>query len=384
MDDGIDVAIIGGGVIGLAIARELSKDYSVMLFEKSHFLGEGQSGHFSGVIHSGLYYPKKSKKAIHCVQGNKDIYSFCETYNVPYKSAPKVIVAKQIGEKGVLEELLRCGMENKVSGVRLLTQKEIQLYEPHVAGVCALLCPTTGIIDGPTFLKTLAGHAQEQGAHILKNTEITKISQRSEGFVLSAVYYEKNAAAKKEELFSYVAKDRGEICAKYVINAAGLYSDVTAKLINPESPWEIIPVRGEYYEVHGEKAKLIRGNVYPVPEELGLGIHLTPTMGDIMTIGPSAKVIALKDDYEHDRLSKELFYVAANSFFRDKPFSLEDLKMGYTGIRAKLKNGTDWVIARDKKYSHAIHCVGIDSPGFTASLSIAKNEIKVLIDEMEK
>ena len=130
MDDIIDVAIIGGGVIGLAIARELSKYYSVMLFEKSHFLGDGQSGHFSGVIHSGLYYPKKSKRQIHCVQGNKDIYSFCEMYDVPYKRAPKIVVAKKRDQKEVLEELLRCGMENKVPGVRLLTEKEIRMYEP--------------------------------------------------------------------------------------------------------------------------------------------------------------------------------------------------------------------------------------------------------------
>ncbi len=384
--DKVPITIIGGGVVGLAIANELAgsqtRQKGVVVLEKHKNLGEEQSGRSSGVIHAGIYYSPGSKKAVHCVEGNRLMYEFCTHYEVPHAQIGKYVVALNEEEDKKLLPLHQQATENGVQGIKYLRGKEISEREPNVTAYSALFFPSTGIVETAAFLKTLAGLAQQQGAHILKDRKVVEIEPRNGTFRLTVESRE----------------GRESFDTEFLINAAGLYADEIATMVNPENDYLILPCRGEFTTFNSWKRPglEVKANIYPVPvwrEVNGLsylapGVHLTPTfeyagdgagtgntggaaiIGRTINVGPAAKTVARKDDYETDRYNVGIFY---DLMERISPhLQLEDLQLGHAGIWADLKGTKDFLFTRDKKYDNCYHLLGTGSPAFTSCLSIAK------------
>ncbi|PKN01763.1 MAG: hypothetical protein CVU77_02150 [Elusimicrobia bacterium HGW-Elusimicrobia-1] len=374
----IPVTIIGGGVVGLAIARELSLNGvdGVYLFEKNPYLGDEQSGRNSCVLHAGVYYSPGSLKAKLCVQGNAMLYAFCDEHGVACFNTSKIIVAVDEAKDRMIDTYVERCAANGVKGVKKISSKEIIEIEPNVRALSALLVPSTGVLDVPEYVKTLARLASDAGAGIIKDTKVTGIEPRGDGFVVRT----RDSRGAEDEFET----DR-------IINSAGLYADEIAALVNPSNSWRIAPLRGEYYRYDSSSRKEVGLNgtcVYQVqePYELdgklyfGIGIHLTPTLdvaeggsrkiGRYVSVGPTSIPVTDKHDYETGRKAAGFFYEDVKRFFPN--LRVEDLQMDYAGNRAKLKGYDDFVIRRDEKYPACAHLVGIDSPGLTSSLAIAR------------
>ena len=364
--DQANILIIGGGVVGCAIARELSLRWDdVFLVEALPRPGMATSTRNSGVIHSGLYYPKNSLKARHCLEGNRLTYEFCAAHNVPHRRTGKLLVAADAHEAAELENLQRRGEANGVAGMRILDAAAIRAREPHVAGVAALEVPSTGILSSEELVKTYARVAAEQGASIVTHAQVTALEPQGENSIRAELRIGDGEETQRES-----------IEARCVINAAGLHSDEVAAMLGNHS-WKIYPVRGEYCEIRGPRAALINALVYPLPhaEMLTLGTHFTKTLWGTTLVGPTARYIASKDDYEHDRYTPAQFYASAKKLLPE--IEEADLHLAYSGIRPKLvppnEHGpADFVITRDPQVPRAIHLVGIDSPGLTSAPSIAR------------
>jgi glycerol-3-phosphate dehydrogenase len=387
--DEVNILIIGGGIVGCAIAAELSKQWQdVFVVERFPRVGMATSTRNSGVIHSGIYYSPGSLKARHCLQGNALTFAFCEEHNVPHRRTGKLVVATEAREEAALEALYKRGQENGVEELRLIGPAEIHEREPHIAGVTALDVPSTGIVSAEELVRAYARVAVEQGAHIVARaqavsleptpkvirvgirvgddlSEHTKTSRRQDAREHSSALAEQDETASQET-----------IDARCVINAAGLYADEVAALIGNHS-WKIYPVRGEYCEVRGPQRSLINGLVYPLPhaDGLSLGMHFTKTIWDTVLIGPTARYVKEKDDYERDRLTPADFAAGARILVPE--ITDADLQLAYSGLRPKLvppdQHGmADFVIERDARVPQMIHLVGMESPGLTAAPSVAR------------
>lgn len=359
--DPINVLIVGGGVVGCAVACEISAQTTdVFLVEQQPKLGMGASTRNSGVIHSGIYYTPGSLKARHCLAGNRLTYEFCAAHGIPHRPTGKLLVATNPNEEAELEGLVKRGRTNGVEGLRIIGREEIRRREPHIAGPAAIEVPSTGIVSSEELVKTYARVASERGASLLTHTRVEAMEPLRD-LVRVRLQTEQNA-----ELVE----------ARCVVNAAGLFADDVATLVGNNS-WRIYPVRGEYCEAVRAKADLINGLVYPLPhpEGLSLGVHLTKTLWGTLLVGPTARYIDDKNDYEKDREPVELFARGAKMLLPG--IEAADLVPAYSGIRAKLvppggKGPADFVITRDAKHSHVIHLVGIESPGLTSAPSIAQ------------
>jgi len=362
--DQTNILIIGGGVIGCAIAEVLSRDWQdVFLVEQFPKLGMATSTRNSGVIHSGIYYPTNSLKARHCVAGNILTREFCEKHNVPHRTTGKLVVAKDAHEEAGLLALKKKGEDNGVEGLRLLDSAGIRAREPHVRGYIALDVPSTGICSAEELVHAFARIAEAHGTHIVKHAEVTALRPKSDKV-------EVEIRIGDDEIF-----ETETIEARCVINAAGLYADEVAQLLGPR-PWKIYPVRGEYCELRGPQTDLIRNLVYPMPHHdgLSLGVHFTKTLWNTVLLGPTAKYVDSKDNYERDRLPISEFADDAKTLVPE--IEAKDLQLAYSGIRPKLvapgQSGiADFVIERDREVPQVIQLVGIESPGLTASTSIA-------------
>jgi glycerol-3-phosphate dehydrogenase len=362
--DQTNILIIGGGLVGCAIAEALSRSYQdVFLVEQFPKLGMATSTRNSGVIHSGIYYPKNSLKARHCVAGNVLTKEFCKKHNVPHRTTGKLVVAKDAHEEADLLALKKKGEDNGVEGLRLIDSAGIREREPHVRGYVALDVPSTGICSAEELVHAFARIAESQGTHIVKRAKATAL----------------HPTADTVEVEIRIGDDTDFVTeaieARCVINAAGLYADEVAQLLGPR-PWKIYPVRGEYCEIRGPRAELIRNLVYPLPHHdgLSLGVHFTKTLWNTVLLGPTAKYVDSKDNYERDRLPVSEFASDAKTLVPE--MEEKDLQLGYSGIRPKLvapgQSGiADFVIERDLEVPQVIHLVGIESPGLTASTSIA-------------
>ncbi len=376
--DRANVVIIGGGVVGCAIAREVSANTEdVFLLEQLPRLGMATSSRNSGVIHSGLYYPPGSLKARFCVEGNRLSREFCLAHNVPYENCGKLIVATHEREIPELEKLAANGRANGVEGMRIVDKKRIAEREPHVSAVAALEVPSTGIVSAEELTKAYARVATERGANILTDARVISLEPRADAIV---VEIELGSPAESERLV------REKIEARCVINAAGLYSDEVAALLG-NNQYRIYPVRGEYAEVVRSKAFLVNGLVYPLPhaDHLSLGTHLTRTLWGTVLVGPTARYVDAKNDYERDRLPLEEFHRSAISLLPE--LKLEDLQLAYSGIRPKLvppdeHRIADFVITRDPNWRRAIHLVGIESPGLTSAPAIARYVAPVVAETL--
>ncbi len=402
MSEEIFITIIGGGVVGCAIALEISKQYNknIVVIEKNwQIKGDNQSSRNSGVIHAGIYYDnnKEPLKARLCREGNALLYDFCTKYNIPHKKTGKLVVATNTLEEEYLEDVYRIALLNEIPGIKIISSKEVKKLEPNIRAVSALYVPTSGIID-PTYLTdNLYRQAESHGTIFLVGNKAIDIKSCKEGFDITIKSDNEIETFKTEIL----------------INSAGLYSDEVAKILNPECLYEIDPIKGEsakFYKSRRDNISINKMSIYPVPfgylpngerlnipfkkfQELyktgqinkSVGVHLTSTLdikgsnyfiGDTVTIGPAYSKPEGKEDYRPTR--DEKYYLSmVKQFFPD--LRLEDIGLHQTGIRAKLKGYTDFVIEKDNKHPNFINLVGIDSPGLTSSLAIARY-VKQLIE----
>ena len=364
--DQVNVLIIGGGVVGCAVAEALSRRWQdVFLVEQNPKLGMATSSRNSGVIHSGIYYPTNSWKARHCVEGNRLTKEFCERHGVPHRTTGKLVVAKNAGEEPELEALLRKGRENGVEGLRIIDPKEILAKEPHVKGSAALEVPSTGICSAEELVHAYARLAEAQGASLVTRAKVRALDPCGKAVRVSLRVGDGEDAESET------------IEARSVVNAAGLQADEVARLLGPR-PWTIYPVRGEYCEIRGPRAELVRNLVYPLPHKdgLSLGLHFTKTLWGTLLLGPTAKYVDGKDNYERDRIAVPEFAADVKTMVPE--ITEQDLHLAYTGLRPKLvpRNGkgiADFVIEPDRDFPEVIHLVGIESPGLTAAPAIARH-----------
>ncbi len=372
--DQANILIIGGGVIGCAIAHAVSSRWQdVFLVEQFPKLGMATSTRNSGVNHSGIYYPKNSLKARHCVEGNRLTYEFCEKYKVPFRHTGKLVVASEPHEEAELVALQKRGEDNGVEGLRLIDAGEIRKREPHIHGVAALDVPSTGIVSAEELVHAYARVAANYGANIVTHAHVVSL-QPSGNTIRVGLRIGDEADSQYET-----------IEARCVINAAGLYSDDIAALLGNCS-WRIYPVRGEYCEIRGPQSALINNLVYPLPHAGGLtlGVHFTKTLWGTVLVGPTATYVDGKDNYEKNRLPIADFAQSAKTLLPEIEESA--LQLGYSGLRPKLvppdgEGIADFVITRDAEVPQAIHLVGIESPGLTAASSIARH-VSQLVGEI--
>jgi L-2-hydroxyglutarate oxidase LhgO len=309
------------------------------------------SSHNSGVIHAGLYYPPGSLKARLCVSGRDALYAFCDRYDVPYRRCGKLVIADDPGRAGELEALASNARENGVR-VELVPPRKAQTLAPFVTPKAALWSPDTGIVDASMLVHALAARAKAEGAILLYNTTVVAAEPRSGAIILDT--------------------GRERVRARTVVNAAGLRAGEVSRCLAGE-PIEIQPCRGDYAEIVGNAARAVAMPVYPLPDRSGhgLGVHLTPTTGGSVLVGPTIRLQDSATDLETGRPSREEFLAAARRLMPS--LTPQDLRDGQSGIRAMLRplsRFRDFAIRRDERQPHLVLAVGIDSPGLTSCLAI--------------
>ncbi|MBI2956969.1 MAG: NAD(P)/FAD-dependent oxidoreductase [Acidobacteria bacterium] len=353
-----NAVIVGGGVVGCAVAAELAlRTSDVFLVEQLPRLGMAASSRNSGVLHSGIYYPPGSLKARHCVEGNRLTYEFSAAHDVPHKKTGKLITATTAEEEAELARLIERGRENGVEGLAVIGAEELRRREPKVAARAALWVPSAGLVESELLVKAYAALAAAHGVYLATSARLERVEPATDFIRLRAGRV-------------------GELETRVLVNAAGLFADEVAALFGYRR-YRIYPVRGEYWEVVVAKRGWVNALVYPTPDPSGLslGVHLTKTLAGRLLLGPNARHVEDKDDYEQDWEPRESFCARAQKLLPElRP---DDLRPAYSGIRAKLKPPgqagiEDFVVTRDPLYPHVIQLIGIDSPGLTAASSLAR------------
>ncbi len=281
LDQKTDVAIVGAGIVGLATAYQITERFprrTVCLIEKEARVGQHQSGHNSGVLHSGIYYKPGSLKAKNCRDGKRAMEQFCASHEIPFERCGKVIVAVHDGELPALQRIYDRGCQNGVRCERIGPDRLREL-EPHAAGVQAIHVPETGIVDFPRVCETLADLIQQRGGTLATHTRVTKIRRRMQAVV--------------------VETDRGTVQATHLINCGGLYSDRVVEMSGETPLAKIVPFRGEYYELKPEAFQLCRNLIYPVPDPKFpfLGVHFTRMIRGGVECGPNAVLALAREGY---------------------------------------------------------------------------------------
>ncbi|MFH1201588.1 MAG: NAD(P)/FAD-dependent oxidoreductase [Candidatus Omnitrophota bacterium] len=362
--DKIDITIVGAGVVGLAIARELSYKYQdIFVIEKNSSFGQETSSRNSEVIHAGIYYPEDSLKTKTCIEGKNLLYEYCLKNNILHKKIGKLIVAINDNEVSDLERLFKHGLENGVRDLRLLSSEEFKESEPNVVAKAAIYSPSTGIIDSHSLMKSLVFQFESNRGQIAYNSELKAIEKTKEGFLVTV-------EDKSEEAFKF--------STGVLINCAGLNSDKIARLIGlDKEEYRLKYCKGDYFRVHNNKALFINRLIYPVPKEdrAGLGIHATLDLAGGLRLGPDDEYVD-RIDYNIDESNKNIFYESVRQFL---PFiELEDVAPDTSGIRPKLQGPKeefrDFIIRDETDNGHLgfINLIGIESPGLTCCLSIAR------------
>jgi L-2-hydroxyglutarate oxidase len=277
-----DIAVVGAGILGLATARALSGRFpnkSLVVLEKESKVALHQSGRNSGVIHSGLYYRPESLKAQLCVAGSKAMVRFCQEHGIPFTQRGKVVVATSDEELPALIELERRGIANGLRGLRRIGPDELRELEPHAAGVAGLHVPSTGVVDFGDVARVLAQGLIERPVTIITSFRVDSVVGDSAGFALHSPL--------------------GALRASGVINCGGLYSDHIARMFGIEPKVRIVPFRGEYYNMSGASADLVRSSIYPVPDARlpFLGVHLTRGAAGAVQAGPNAVLAGAREGY---------------------------------------------------------------------------------------
>src|SRR3954470_21412 len=282
-----DVVVVGAGILGLAVARELlarRPDLGVTVLEREDRVGAHPPCHTSGGVHAGIYSVPGSLKAGLCVEGARDLYAFCERHAVPVERCGKVIVATTPAELPGLDELEQRGQRNGVPGLRRLDRAELRELEPHAEGIAALHSPATGIVDFPAVARALAAEVADAGGTIALGREVLGVDARPREVVL------RTAA--------------GELVARNAIFCAGAWSDRLAVAAGAEPDPRIVPFRGAYLRLRPDRRHLVRGLIYPVPDPAlpFLGVHLTRHIDGDVLVGPTALMAGARDAYRLGRV----------------------------------------------------------------------------------
>ena len=386
-----DIAVVGAGIVGLAVARELAArrpDSRVVVLERESEVGTHQTGHNSGVIHAGIYYAPGSLKAKLCVQGAAELYEFCERHGVPHERCGKVIVARDESELPALDELERRGRENAVPDLRRLDEAGLHELEPHAAGVAALHSPHTGIVDFGAVARALAGELAERGSEVITACEVRGADAAAGGGVR-------------------VLHSRGETRARRAVFCAGGWADRLAVASGAGPEPRIVPFRGAYLRLKPERRHLVRSLIYPVPDPTlpFLGVHLSKHVDGEVLLGPTALLAGARDAYRLGRIRPrdlaatlswpgswrlfrrwwrtgltEIHHAASRrALVRAAAAYVPELRSGdvepaFAGVRAQAL-GRDGKLVDDFAFSEtggALHVRNAPSPGATASLAIAR------------
>ncbi len=385
-----DIAIVGGGIVGLATAYYLTQkfeDKKIVVLEKESELAFHQTGNNSGVIHSGLYYKPGSLKAKNCIEGYNMLIDFCNENKIPYDLCGKLVVATDKSELGRLRDLYDRGRENGLEGLELLDKEQIKEIEPHLACIQGIRVPQTGIIDYKVVCNKLAEKIELSGGDIHLNTLVRSIDDSGEEV--------------------QIVTNKSFVECKMVINCAGLYSDKVASLHLGNIDTKIIPFRGEYYELTTEAEHLVKHLIYPVPDPAFpfLGVHFTRMISGGIEAGPNAVFAFKKEGYKRTDFDFKEFFASLlwpgfqkvmlkywktglgemYRSFNKKAFTKalqrlvpeikeEHLVESPAGVRAQACDRTgglldDFKLITEKR---AIHVINAPSPAATSSLSIGK------------
>jgi L-2-hydroxyglutarate oxidase len=391
MADQFDLTIIGGGIVGLATALEIVQQYpkvQLCVLEKEDRLAAHQTGHNSGVIHSGIYYKPGSLKAQTCVSGAQALIAFCEQYGIPYERCGKVVVATAEDELPRLEELFRRGTANGVVGLEMIGPERLRELEPHATGIKALYVPTTGIIDFPRVAQTYSHLVQERGGEICTRHRVLNIAHTNGGGLL-------------------LETSQGIVQSKFLINCGGLFSDRLARMAGANPDLQIVPFRGEYYTIAPQRRGLVKNLIYPVPDPAlpFLGVHFTRTIEGKVEAGPNAVLALAREGYRKTdivprdfretvtfpgfwRMARKYWGTGLGEMYRSfnkraflralqrllPALTLDDLQPGGSGVRAQAiaTNGAlvdDFVISVS---GNTLHVLNAPSPGATASLAVGR------------
>jgi len=364
------LAIVGAGVVGLAAAARLSKRFpELVVLERRERHGSETSSRNSEVIHAGMYYPAGSLKARLCVRGKRQLYEHCERAGVPHRRIGKLIVAMREAERPELERLLALATENDVE-LELVDARACQKLEPAVPAVAGLLSPSTGIVSAHGLMDALAHEARRHGAILQMRAELVGIERRGADYRLELRTPEGSETLTSER----------------VVNAAGLDADRVAALAGIDvdaARYRIHWWKGSYFAVSGSKSRLVSRLVYPVPERVGLGVHVVLGLDGRLRFGPDAEHLAdRRFDYTVAESKRESFAEAVRRLV--PAITAEDLSPDIAGIRPKLQGPgdgfRDWVIAEESSRGlpGLVSLVGMDSPALTACLAIAE-EVETLL-----
>jgi (S)-2-hydroxyglutarate dehydrogenase len=371
-----DLAVVGGGIVGLAVARELTRrrpGLRAVVLERAPGLGAGQTGANSGVIHAGIYYAPGSLKARMCVAGAAQMYDFCEEHEIRHERCGKVIVARDESELGRLDELERRGRANGVPGLRRLSADGLRELEPHCRGVAALHSPATGIVDFADVARALARQLEEAGTPVVTGCGVDSVERRSGrvGLVHSS----------------------GETRARFAVFCAGAAADRLAVAAGASPDPRIIPFRGSYHYLRSDRRELVRSLIYPVPDPSlpFLGVHLSRHIDGQVSLGPTALLAprALRDvawpgtwrmalkwwrtgvtEVKH-AVSRSSLAAAAAEYVPD--IGPGDFDGGFAGLRAQAvaRDGglvDDFVVSETER---ALHVRNAPSPAATSSFALA-------------
>ncbi len=366
-----DVTVVGAGVVGLAVAARLAAEgRRVLVIEKQEGLGLETSSRNSQVIHSGFNYPAGSLKARLCVEGRDLLYEMCSAQGIVHRRLGKLVVATDDSEVPLLEALLRQGQANGVNDLRLVTGNEARALEPNVRAMAALLSPSTGIVDAWGLMRSLSGQARERGATFAFRTSVVGIERVKDDYEVAV-------------------SDQGEgFCfrSRAVVNCAGLASDKIAALVGIDvdrEGYRLHYCKGEYFAFAPKAQTLVSHLVYPAPEPegAGLGVHITQDVEGNYRLGPNA-FYANQIDYSVDPSHQRAFFRAAKRYL--PKLEEGDLRPDFAGIRPKLSGAgagfRDFLIRHeaDRGLPGLVDLVGIESPGLTSSLAIARHVADLL------
>lgn len=393
-----DLAVVGGGIVGLAVARELTlrrPGSSICVLEREEAIGTHQTGHNSGVIHAGVYYQPGSLKARLCVEGAREMYEYCQQRDIAHERAGKLIVATDRSELDRLDELERRALANGVPGLRRVDAEEIAAIEPHTSGVAALHSPTTGIADFPAVARACAADVTSAGGVVATGCEVTGVAVHGRSLRLT--------------------HSRGVTEADHAVFCAGAWADRLAVAAGASPDPRIVPFRGAYLRLLPERRHLVRSLIYPVPDPSlpFLGVHLTKHIDGEVLVGPTALMVGARDAYRlatvrprdladtlawpgtwrmlahwwrtglteirHAALRSAFVHAAARYVPELRP---EDVRPSFAGVRAQAlardgKLVDDFVFSRTDR---ALHVRNAPSPAATSALAIARH----VADEAER
>jgi L-2-hydroxyglutarate oxidase LhgO len=360
----IELAIVGGGIVGMACAARLARSgHDVVVIERHAQFGQECSSRNSGVIHAGIYYEPASLKALTCVEGRDRLYARCARENLPHRKCGKLVVATDPAERAQLEALCARGLTNHAGPLRVLEPNELQRLEPRVRAVAALWSELSGIVDVHALLESYRREALQHGAALSRATELVSIEPYPAGLRLTT------RSARGERL---------TLTATRVVNAAGLGAEAVARaagLDTEQLGYRLRPCKGDYFAIAPRLRGIVSHLVYPVPAQAGLGVHVTFDLAGELRAGPDAEYVdELRYDVNPDKAGG--FGTALRRYLPE--LRDDDLSPDYAGIRPKLQGpgqpARDFVIEEASRHGvpGLINLIGIESPGITASEAIAE------------